>query len=316
MDEKRVWTLKINRQFKNLIRPLQQQEYLQLEENILSDGCRDPIVTWNGFIIDGHNRYRICTKHQIPFAVEEMDFSCQEEAIAWICANQLGRRNITEETRKFLIGKQYDSIKAAARINNPTGINQYSLGRGADEPEKDAAASRYGAAERIARENSISHGTVEKYAIYSRAIDTIAEKDPNLVPNILSGRYKISHENVVELSKLPAEEVHKVGRRMQKRQEPFVKYNKTRETIRRAKSNIEPDGTPAPSVKDQPIYDPDAEVTGLALTIPSWASSIARVQETADFSKTSGPARLNLTSVLVALKDQIDAILSAIREVE
>ena len=99
MSEKAVYKLKINMEFKNLIRPLQKKEFLQLEANILSDGCRDPIVTWKGFIVDGHNRYEICTEHQIPFEILELDFECKEAAIAWICANQLGRRNITEETR-------------------------------------------------------------------------------------------------------------------------------------------------------------------------------------------------------------------------
>ena len=94
--------LTIDPQFKNLIPPLQRTEYLQLEENLLADGCRDPLVVWRGTLIDGHNRYEICTRHSIPFSVKEMNFYCREEAIAWICANQLGRRNLSEETRKYL----------------------------------------------------------------------------------------------------------------------------------------------------------------------------------------------------------------------
>ena len=113
--EKRVWTLKIDKGFQELIRPLFKNEYLQLEENLMSDGCREPIAVWNDVIVDGHNRYKICTEHGIPFAVEEMSFSCREEAIAWICANQLGRRNLTEESRKYLIGKQYESEKIISR---------------------------------------------------------------------------------------------------------------------------------------------------------------------------------------------------------
>ena len=59
--------LKIDPEFKDLIRPLRRKEYLQLEENILDEGCRDPIIVWNDYIIDGHNRYSICTKYSIPF---------------------------------------------------------------------------------------------------------------------------------------------------------------------------------------------------------------------------------------------------------
>ena len=109
MDEKPVSPLKIEPKFKNLIRPLQRKEYLQLEQNILSDGCRDPIITWNGVIVDGHNRYEICMRHQIPFAVLEMAFSCAAEAISWIRANQLIIRTISDETRLYLTGKQVEA---------------------------------------------------------------------------------------------------------------------------------------------------------------------------------------------------------------
>jgi len=125
MESKTLQTLNIDKDFKNLIRPLQKTEYLQLEANLLADGCRDPIITWNGIIIDGHNRYELCMRHQIPYAVVEMEFDCRESVIAWICANQLGRRNITEETRKFLIGMQYESEKLAHSLKNARGKNQY-----------------------------------------------------------------------------------------------------------------------------------------------------------------------------------------------
>ena len=91
--------ISIDPEFKNLIHPLQKHEFLQLEENICADGCLHPITLWKGYIIDGHNRYEICTKHNIPFQTINMEFTCREEAITWICKNQLGRRNISEETR-------------------------------------------------------------------------------------------------------------------------------------------------------------------------------------------------------------------------
>lgn len=204
MEEKALRQLQIDPHFKNLIRPLQRKEYLQLEQNILADGCHDPLIVWNGVIVDGHNRYEICMRHQIPFAVLEMDFSCEAEAIAWICANQLGRRNISEETRKFLIGKQYEAEKLIGVNKNPNGNNQYSSDLDSEDADQspEEVHSRSKTAEKIAKENHISKGTVEKYAIYARAMDTLAEKDSAIVPKILSGQYKIAHKNVVELSKL------------------------------------------------------------------------------------------------------------------
>ena len=170
MESKHCYTLQIDREFRNLIRPLHRAEYLQLEANIMSDGCRDPIITWQGVIIDGHNRYEICHRHDIPFAVEEMEFSCREEAIAWICANQLGRRNITEETRKFLIGMQYESEKIVNKLKNARGLNQYS-GFGKDGLPFDEKRNKHRTAERIAQENHISQATVQKYAEYTRSLE-------------------------------------------------------------------------------------------------------------------------------------------------
>ena len=121
--------LQIDKEFKALIQPLPATEYEQLEKNIISDGCRNPIITWNGVIIDGHNRYDICHRNNIAFETLEKSFECREDVIAWICANQLGRRNIAEETRKFLIGVQYENEKIVAKHRNPKGKNQYTTER-------------------------------------------------------------------------------------------------------------------------------------------------------------------------------------------
>ena len=185
MEEKSLKTLKIDPQFKNLIRSLQKKEYLLLEENLFADGCRDPLITWKGVIIDGHNRYEICMRHGIPFNVVEMDFVYREEAVAWICANQLGRRNISEETRRFLIGKQYEAEKTASRIKNPRDLNQYTGELSEPDESTIARDARHQTAARIAQENHISRATVEKYAIYSRAVDAISEKEPEIVPKSL-----------------------------------------------------------------------------------------------------------------------------------
>ena len=55
--------LKVNKKFKALLPPLMPGEKAGLEESLLAEGCRDPFVTWRGTIVDGHNRYEICTRH-------------------------------------------------------------------------------------------------------------------------------------------------------------------------------------------------------------------------------------------------------------
>jgi len=66
--------MKINEKFKKVIPPLTQDEFNQLETNCVSEGIRDAIITWNDYIIDGHNRYEIAKKHNIEFNIDEKEF--------------------------------------------------------------------------------------------------------------------------------------------------------------------------------------------------------------------------------------------------
>ena len=112
--------LKIDPEFQNQINPPSFEETHQLEMNILKEErVLNPIITWNGYIVDGHTRYQILRKYPfIPFEVIEKEFSSRYEALVWICKNQLGRRNLTPEQKKFLIGKQAEVKKIVQHSNN------------------------------------------------------------------------------------------------------------------------------------------------------------------------------------------------------
>ncbi|MCL2198340.1 MAG: hypothetical protein FWB80_05415 [Defluviitaleaceae bacterium] len=111
--------LKIHPDFKNLIPPLQEDEYKQLEQNILANKkCRDAIKIWRGYIIDGHNRHEICNKHKIPYDIVKLSFASKEEAKLWIAENQLGRRNITKAARVELALTKARLLRDAAKQQN------------------------------------------------------------------------------------------------------------------------------------------------------------------------------------------------------
>ena len=95
--------LKIDPEFQNQIPPLTDDEYKQLEENILKEGkLLSPLIVWNNTLVDGHNRYAILQKHpEIYFSTMPLRFENREEAIAWICRNQLGRRNLSPEQKRL-----------------------------------------------------------------------------------------------------------------------------------------------------------------------------------------------------------------------
>ena len=68
MTEKKVYELTVDPEFRDLIPPLNEEELKLLEESLVADGCESPLTVWNGVIVDGHNRYAICRKHDIPFS--------------------------------------------------------------------------------------------------------------------------------------------------------------------------------------------------------------------------------------------------------
>jgi hypothetical protein len=63
-----------------------------------------------------------------------------------------------------------------------------------------------------------------------------------------------------------------------------------------------------------PVYDPDSEISGLYLTIPSWITSIKRSCAKADFSKISPEAKARLREQLGELDEEIIAAILQITE--
>jgi len=107
--------IQIDTEFKNLIPPLSPEEYAQLEANLKSDGCREPIVLWNDLIIDGHNRHEICTKHGIAFECIRKRFESRDEAVLWIIGNQIGRRNLEAIDKVPLLERKREILAEQAK---------------------------------------------------------------------------------------------------------------------------------------------------------------------------------------------------------
>ena len=93
----------IHERIKSHIPPLRPEELNQLEENIKREGCRSPLVVWNGVLVDGHNRYDICRRNGLPFAIEQRSFADLDAVIVWVEENQLGRRNLTADQFAYFI---------------------------------------------------------------------------------------------------------------------------------------------------------------------------------------------------------------------
>ena len=149
--EKKLYELNINEKFEHLIPPLSEGEYALLTEQIVEEGCRDALVVWKGTIVDGHNRYRICHEHGIPFSVEEMDFEDEAAAQFWILKNQLGRRNLTAYQRIEAVIPFEEMVKAEAKKR------QIRKKKG-DFVVQNLAPQKGKARDELARLAGVSHG--------------------------------------------------------------------------------------------------------------------------------------------------------------
>ena len=194
--------LKIDPEFQSKIPPLQFEEEQQLEQNIIAEGrLLNPIITWNGYILDGHTRYRILKKHGfIKFEVEEIQLANKYEALAWICKNQLGRRNLSPERKKFLLGKEYESTKLAvgAPLGSKHGIRKCG--------QNDHIFTESRTCQRIASEHGVGEKTVRRAEKYSQGIDAAEEAVPGAQEEILTRRIKATDAQIAALPAIPKEE--------------------------------------------------------------------------------------------------------------
>ena len=193
--------LAIDPEFASKIPPLREEELKQLEENILADGVViNPLIIWDGVIVDGHNRYRILQKHpEIQFTTYEKAFSDRYEAIAWICKNQLGRRNLTPEQRKYLIGKQYEAEK-----QSNGGARKSSMKKSVGQ--NDQLIERKHTRRRIADENNVNESFVRRAESFANGVDAAEAVEPGIKQSILSGTLKVTNQDVSAIAKAPPEE--------------------------------------------------------------------------------------------------------------
>ena len=109
--------MNIKKEFKDLIPPLTTEEFKQLENNCLEEGIREKILTWNGFIIDGHNRFEIATRWDLDFETESKYFKDEEAVKEWMILNQFGRRNLSNYQRSVLALELEDVFSKKAKEN-------------------------------------------------------------------------------------------------------------------------------------------------------------------------------------------------------
>ena len=177
----------IDAEVRSIVTLPKDEEYRLLEENILAEGCRDPLVVWRRVnssgeieraILDGCSRYNICTKHNIPFTIVELEFVDRAAAQLWIIRNQLSRRNLSNLAFSYFRGKLYNQLKQQGKRSDLTSGKN---------------CTKLDTAEKLGFEFNVSDRTIKSDGRYAENLDCLGDVvGEDIVPDIISGRTKIT----------------------------------------------------------------------------------------------------------------------------
>lgn len=149
--------MKILQELESLIPPLSIEEFKQLERNILEEGIREPLITWNGILIDGHNRYRIAQEHDMNYETLEKEFENINRVKEWMINNQFGRRNLSNYQRSVLALQLEDVFREKAKESKSEKVSYFrqtgEVSQISDKPDTK---------KEVAKIANVSHDTIAK----------------------------------------------------------------------------------------------------------------------------------------------------------
>jgi phage N-6-adenine-methyltransferase len=179
----------VDEEFRSLIPPLTDEERAGLEENLLRDGCLEPLIVWaeQQILLDGHNRKDICDRFGIDYEVREISLPDREAAADWIDAHQLGRRNLTPEQMSLLRGRRYNRLKKTKAEAGAKG--------GASKDQNDTCLPD-STSERLAKEHGVSAPTIKRDGQYAEAVDKLGVQQ-----EAAAGLLPVSRQEVVQAAK-------------------------------------------------------------------------------------------------------------------
>ena len=187
-------TITINEELRSLIDPLADIEYAALERSLRLEGCRDALVLWNDILIDGHNRYAICRKLDIPFkTIQNTAFNSIEDVQLWVIENNLARRSVSDFQRGVLALRKKEIV--AARLAQRAGEPDKTDQTGAAEQD---AGPPWNTRDDVAKAARVSSNTISQIERIQRAAT------PQLVEAVRTGA--ISINAAANVASLPEDE--------------------------------------------------------------------------------------------------------------
>ena len=216
--------ININEKLKALIPPLAEDERKQLENNIIADGCRDPLVVWKSekgdILVDGHNRHEICERNSIKYDVTHKHFDSEVDVRIWMRKNQMGRRNLTkawsvdlqlENAKDRLLVQGRDSVKTKMVGNTNASKDSNSHKTNLSQNDK-TVSNKHNTQAEVAKAAGVSTGTVGM-------AEQVKKREPKLWEKAKQGDVSISaayketkkKQRAVEIAEARAEVAEKAA---------------------------------------------------------------------------------------------------------
>jgi len=294
--------------------PFSHEEMAKLESNLIENGCIEPILIWNGLILDGHKRYKICVEENIDFEIEEMEFEDINEAAIWVCSHRIAQYDKKSTTYQYLIGKWYDIQKTVNSEKRKKSGNISFSKKYTKNP--DDTYCHYGHTSiTMGAELGINRSTVEKYRRLSESMDRIDTIEPMLYQAILSGEVEFCQNEIIRMRNYDNKTISMIRHKYVDRKDIKMRaYGNRKRKKQRADSEDEADNEIILNmgIKEMPEFDPDMSLKGLTLTIPMWISAIERAQQQTDMSIASEDAKMQLGEMLIKLDDIIQNALEVL----
>jgi type VI protein secretion system component Hcp len=201
-------------ELKSYIPPLLDTEFEQLKINLLANGCKDPLLLWETtqdvinegpadetvyVLIDGHNRYRICTEYGINFNTQLLAFDNISKVKEHMIDLQLGRRNLNPQQVSYFRGLRYNNEKNNL-FNNFSSKNDAELMDNSPNGQNDHLENypELTTAQRLADQYNVGEKTIRRDADFAKGLDKLT---PNLKNEVLSGKTKIERTKIQLLAK-------------------------------------------------------------------------------------------------------------------
>lgn len=236
----------IDEEFANLLPALTSEEFEKLENSIIQHGgAIHPLIVWEeeGIVIDGHNRLKLCEKHDLPYPVKKLSFKSRLDVIDWIAHFQFSRRNMGPQQQERFVAKLLNMRKKSVGGDGTNQHTKEECTQNGHIPQSGKTPEKKRTIEKIAEETGVSKNTVARAAKKDAILNKVGEHSPELEKSILNSPKKIPAKVVEELAS-----DQELAARVQEKVKAGVEVV---QAVKDVKAEAEPDG----DGDDEPIAD-------------------------------------------------------------